>query len=191
MTRELRDVLRLLTELEQALRHEETRVLQLGHEIKDLTSRLERQEADKRESEKTAMTSGHALRQLDGEMARVRERCNICERELVRLASERASQEEIIRERQTGINAAEGARTELEQAATLAQQQLAMMRENRNLTAQTASERKAHVATLEERHRSAASVLQRLEVLAGEMHARIAALQAQMESAFAEACSRS
>jgi len=190
MKRELRDVLRLLTELEQALRHEETRVLQLGHEIKDLTSRLERQEADKRESEKTAMTSGHALRQLDGEMARVRERCNICERELVRLASERASQEEIIRERQTGINAAEGARTELEQAATLAQQQLAMMRENRNLTAQTASERKAHVATLEERHRSAASVLQRIEVLASEMQARIAVLQAQIESALAEKSQR-
>src|SRR6476646_8615210 len=99
------------------------------------------------------MTSGHALRQLDGEMARVRERCNICERELARLAGERAAQEEIIRERQADIGAAENARTELELAAASAQQQLAMMRENRNMTAQTASERKAHAATLEERHR--------------------------------------
>src|SRR5437899_5109127 len=46
----------------------ETRVLNLGHEIKDLTSLLERLEAEKRESEKQAMTSGHALRQIDSEM---------------------------------------------------------------------------------------------------------------------------
>src|SRR5204863_2723070 len=84
MKRELRDVMRLVTELEQALRHEETRALQLGHEIKDLTSLLERLEGEKRESEKQAMTSGHALRQIDSEMARVGERCEICERELAR-----------------------------------------------------------------------------------------------------------
>src|SRR5207249_1861833 len=84
MKRELRDVLRLSGELEQALRHEETRVLHLGHEIKDLTSRLERLETERRESEKEVMTSGQALRQVDAEMARVRERCAICERELAR-----------------------------------------------------------------------------------------------------------
>ena len=100
MKRELRDVLRLVGELEQALRHEETRVLGLGREIKDLTSLLERLEADKRESEKHAMTSGHALRQLDSEMARVRERCNICERELARLAADRATQEDVVRQKQ-------------------------------------------------------------------------------------------
>src|SRR5437763_307965 len=60
MKRELRDVLRLIGELEQALRREETRALQLGHEIKQLTSLLERLEGDKRESETQAMTSGHA-----------------------------------------------------------------------------------------------------------------------------------
>src|SRR5437667_8371357 len=67
MKRELRDVMRLLGELEEALRQEETRVLHLGHEIKDLTSRSERLEAEKRDSEKEAMTSGHALRQIDSE----------------------------------------------------------------------------------------------------------------------------
>src|SRR5436309_4951787 len=92
MKRELRDVTRLLGELEQALRHEETRVLNLGHEIKDLTSLLERLEAEKRESEKQAMTSGHALRQIDSEMGRVRERRDICERELARLTDERVAQ---------------------------------------------------------------------------------------------------
>ena len=41
------------------------------------------------------MTSGHALRQLDSEMTRVRERCDVCERELTRLAAERAAHQEI------------------------------------------------------------------------------------------------
>src|SRR5205823_6877706 len=177
MKRELRDVLRLSGELEQALRHEETRVLHLGHEIKDLTSRLERLENEKRDSEKEAMTSGHALRQIESEMARVRERCAICERELARLTAERASQEDVIRERQASIAAAETQRVELEQAAASAQHQLASLRENRNTTAQSVSERKANVATLEERHRSASASLQRIEVVAGEMQARITALQ--------------
>jgi len=183
MKRELRDILRLLNELEQALRHEEARVLHLGHEIKDLTSRLERLENEKRESEKEAMTSGHALRQIDAEMARARERCAICERELTRLTAERAAQEDVIRERRASITSAEARRTELEEAAASAQQQLASLRENRNTTAQTVAECKANVATLEERHRSAAASLHRIEVLAGEMQARIMALEAQIESA--------
>ena len=72
MKRELRDVLRLLGELEEALRDEEIRVLTLGREIKELTSLLDRLEGEKREAEKQAMTSGHMLQQLDAEMARVR-----------------------------------------------------------------------------------------------------------------------
>ena len=74
MKRELRDVLRQLGELEQALRHEEMRVLTLGREIKDLTSLLDRLEGEKREAEKQAMTSGHLLQQLESEFSRVSER---------------------------------------------------------------------------------------------------------------------
>jgi len=186
MKRELRDALRLLSELEKALRSEETRVLALGREIKDLTSLLDRLEADKRESEKEAMTSGHALHQMDAEMARVRERCDVCERELARLAAERATQQEIIRERQEGVDSLKAKRIELEQQAASAQAQLALLRENRNVTAQMVSERKAHVATLEERHRSAAAALQRIDQLVGEMQARSASLLAQIQAAAAE-----
>jgi chromosome segregation protein len=186
MKRELRDVLRVLNELEQELRREETRVLQLGHEIRDLTLRLERLEKDKRESEKEAMTSDHALKQIDAEMARVGERCEICERELARLAAERAAQEQVIQEREAGIAAAETKRLELEQGAASIQQTLAALRQNRDTAAQTVSERKANVATLEERHRSAASSLERIQLLVAEMGARIAALQSQIEAAAAE-----
>ncbi len=190
MKRELRDVMRLLVDLEQALRSEETRVLALGREIKDLTSLLERLEADKRESEKVAMTSGHALRQVDAEMARVRERCDVCERELARLASERTLHEEMVRERQAGMAALESQRLELEQSAVSAHEQLALLRDNRNATAQLVAERKAHVATLEERHRSASSSLQRIEQLVSEMRARTASLLADIESAAAEKSQR-
>ena len=100
MKRELRDIMRVLNELEMALRDQESSVLNLGHEIKELSSLLDRLEADKRDSEKQAMTSGHALRQLDSEMTRVRERCEVCERELTRLAAERASHQQIMVDRE-------------------------------------------------------------------------------------------
>jgi chromosome segregation protein len=190
MKRELRDVMRLVGELEQALRHEETRALNLGHEIADLTSLLERLEAEKRESEKQAMTSGHALRQIDSEMARVRERCDVSERELARLAAERAAQEEIAGMRRSEIAVIDSRRWQLEQEAAAAHELLASLRENRDLAAQAVSERKANVATLEERHRSAASVLERIAQLASEMRARVDSLASQIESAAAERTQR-
>jgi chromosome segregation protein len=190
MKRELRDVMRLVGELEQALRHEETRALNLGREITDLTSLLERLEAEKRESEKLAMTSGHSLHQIDSEMARVRERCDICERELARLAAERAAQEEIVGARKAEIAEIDARRTQLEQEAAAAHEMQASLRESRDLAAQAVSERKAHVATLEERHRSAASVLERIAQLVAEMRARVESLGSQIEAAAAEKTQR-
>ena len=190
MKRELRDVMRLLNELEEALRNQEGSVLNLGHEIKELSSLLDRLEADKRESEKLAMTSGHALRQLDSEMTRVRERCDVCERELTRLAAERAAHQEIASERQSEITSVDEKRAELERQGASAHEQLALLREERNTTAQAVSERQARVAALEERHRSAASVLQRIEQLVSEMQARIASLLSQIESAASEKSQR-
>src|SRR5581483_165124 len=135
MKRELRDIMRVLNELETALRNQESSVLNLGHEIKELSSLLDRLETDKRESEKQAMTSGHALRQIDSEMTRVRERCDVCERELARLATERASHQQIMVDRQVDIALVEEKRAELERLLASAQEQLALLRENRNATA--------------------------------------------------------
>ncbi len=67
---------------------EQTRVAVLTRDIGDLTSLLQRLEDDKREAERQAMTSGHTLRQLDSEMARVRERLGTYEREMTRLVAE-------------------------------------------------------------------------------------------------------
>jgi chromosome segregation protein len=190
MKRELRDVLRLLGELEQALRAEETRVLNLGHEIKDLTLLLERLEQEKRESEKQAMTSGHALRQLDSEMARVRERWEVCEKELARLGAEREAHEQTIAARKADVASLDLKRTELEQLTASAQEKLATLREDRNAAVNGVSQRQANVAGLAERHRSAASALARIEQLVSEMQARIAALVSHIETSAAEKAQR-
>ncbi len=186
MKRELRDVTRLLGELEQALRHEETRVLTLGREIKESTSLLERLEGEKREADNQAMASGHLLKQLDSEMGRVSERLLTSRNELQRLSSERSEQEAFIAGRQSEISTQQQKRDVLEALAISAHEQLNGLRERRDAAAQNASQHVARVATLEERHRSAAAVLERIELLVVEMQERETALQSQIEAATAE-----
>ena len=190
MKRELRDVLRLLEELERALREKEMLALTLAREIKDHTSLLDRLEDEKREAEKQAMTSGHLLQQLESEMSRVRERITISERELQRLATERQELESLIASRQTELTTSEETRANLESQLAAGQDRLAALRTHRDTAAETTSQRAARVATLEERHRSATTLLQRIETLVSEMRERATTLQAQMESAIAEIASR-
>jgi chromosome segregation protein len=190
MKRELRDVLRLLEDLERALREKELLVLTLGRQIKEHTSLLERMEDEKRETERQAMTSGHLLRQLDSEMTRVRERIEISERELQRLAGERQEQECLIGSRQVELAAVEEKRVQFELQIAAGQERLAVLRGQRDLAAENTSQRAARVATLAERHRSAATLLERIQTLVSEMRERAGALQAQMDSASAEITQR-
>jgi chromosome segregation protein len=190
MKRELRDVMKLLADLENALRDGETKLLTLGHEIKDLTSLLDRLEGEKREAEKQVMTSGHVLQQLDSEITRVAERINVCERELQRLSAERSEQESVIQARQTDITASDERRVSLEQLAASALEQLASLREQRDLSTQRSSEQLARVAMLEERHRSATAVLERIESLVAEMAERVLSLQNQIQTSEAEKLQR-
>jgi chromosome segregation protein len=186
MKRELRDVIRLLGDLEAALRHDELRALGLGREINSLISRLDRLEVEKREAEKQVMTSGHMLQQLDSEMGRVGERLTTCRREIQRLASEGAEQEALICSRQSELVATLRQREELEAQAATANEELASMRERRDSAAHSASQHMARVATLEERHRSATAVLEKIEALVADMASRANALEAQIESSTVE-----
>ena len=190
MKRELREVLRALEELEHALRDGEARVLLLGKEIKELTARLDNLEEEKREAEKQAMTSGHMLQQLDAEMGRVGERLNISRSELHRLTSERADQEAIIAARKMDISAADERRAEIERGMVVGQQRLALLKERRDLAAQNTSQHVACVASLEERHRSASAVLQRIESLVAEMAERVHTLRTQIDASAAEKVQR-
>jgi chromosome segregation protein len=186
MKRELRDVLRQLGELEEGLRHEETRVLTLGREIKDLTSLLDRLEGEKREAEKQAMTSGHLLQQLESEFSRVSERMQTSRQELQRLEAERTEKGTLLNQLRMQIAEAEQRRIELDHLAAAGQEQLSGLRTRRDQAAQDASQRLARVATLEERHRSAMVGLERIDSLVTEMIERVVALRMQIESAAAE-----
>jgi chromosome segregation protein len=190
MKRELRDVLRLLEELERALREKEMLAITLGREIKEHTSLLDRLEQEKREAEKQAMTSGHLLQQLESEMSRVRERITISESEIQRLAGERQEQESLIASRQAQLTTIEEARAQSEMQLAAAQDRLSVLRNQRDTAAETTSQRAARVATLEERHRSATTLLQRIETLVSEMRERAGVLQSQMEAASAEIAQR-
>jgi chromosome segregation protein len=186
MKRELREVLRQLEDLERALGEEEMRVLTLGREIRDFASLLERLEGEKREAEHQSMTSGHMLQQLDSEMARVAERMSVSEAELQRLAGERGEQESIVAARHAEIAAFEETRIQLEQQIAAAQESLTLLRVRREDAAQASSQRVARAAALEERHRSSAAVLGRIESLFSEMNERVDALVSQIEAAEAE-----
>ena len=190
MKRELRELLRTLEDLELTLRDGEAHVLLLGREIKELTSLLDRLEDEKREAEKQAMTSGHMLQQLDAEMNRVGERLNVSRAELQRLAAERSEQQAVIVARGCEIAVAERQRIDLEQGMAAAQEQIAALKERRDRAAQNTSQRVARVAGLEERHRSATTVLERIQSLVSEMRERVHALRTQIDASAAEKVQR-
>ena len=190
MKRELRDVLRLLDELERALREKEIFALTLGREIHECGSRLDHLEEEKREAEKQAMTSGHLLQQMDSEMARVRERIEVIGRELQRLATDRQEQRMLIEARQAELATIEGSRIRLEAQLAAGLDQLSALRCRRDQAAETISQRGTRVATLEERHRSATALLQRVETAVSEMSQRASVLQSQMESGTEEIARR-
>src|ERR1700758_3678370 len=123
-------------------------------------------------------------------MTRVSERLKVSQLELARLAAERAEQEGILCARQSEIEVVELRRAELEQQLASAQESLTALRQKREESAQTASQHAAGVAPLEERHRPAAPVLQRIESLFSEMGERIHALSSQIEGAAAEKLQR-
>jgi chromosome segregation protein len=81
-------------------------------------------------------------------------------------------------------------REEFEALAATANEALAATRERRDSAAQNASQHMARVATLEERHRSATAVLEKIEALVADMGARATSLRTQIESSAVEKLQR-
>jgi len=190
MKRDLRDVMRRLDDLERAMSDQESRVMTLGREIAELTSLLEHLESEKREAEKQAMTSGHSLRQLDGELARISERVTTYERELQRVAVERAERDASITQLKADLEHAEALHAQLETELASAQERLVELRSQRDALSHSASEARANLAGLEERRRGAESSLHRIESMTAEVAGRINTLRAQLDSAAAEKLQR-
>ncbi|MGE0406188.1 MAG: AAA family ATPase, partial [Candidatus Korobacteraceae bacterium] len=190
LKRELRDVLRQLSEIESAMQQEELRVAALGREIFELVKLLDRLEADRREADRQALTTGHNLRQLDAEMARISERVAVSEREVRNIGAERASTESQISEAQAELGLREQSRRELESAAAAAHESLAELRTTRDAAVQAVSEARATLAALEERQRSAAATLSSMDAQITELAGRTEVLRGQQQSAVAEKAQR-
>jgi chromosome segregation protein len=186
MKRDLRDVLKQMSELEFAIRDKEIQVASVAREIADLNGLLQRLEDGKREAERQAMTSGHTLNQLSNEMARVRERLATYENELQRLSAERTEGEAFIAQQTAQLESLQDNQRQMEEALQAAQGNLEELRQRRDNSVQLATDARAQVATLEERRRGAMASVQRLESMTAELAARLTKLRAQIDSATAE-----
>ena len=186
LKRELRDVVKLAGEMEAAIQNEQNKVQALARELAELTKLLATLEEERREAEKQALTSGHALKQMETELARTEQRLHTYRLEFERTRSERNEKEIVLAEKRDQAEVLEQKRQGLEDELKAAQEQLVSLRAGRDAAAQSASEAASRLAVVEERRRTAASALERIESLSNEAAQRVESLQTQIQSAAAE-----
>ncbi|HEY6305838.1 MAG TPA: chromosome segregation protein SMC [Candidatus Angelobacter sp.] len=186
LKRELRELTKLAADLEAATGNEQGKIQVLVRELAEMNKLLSTLEEERREAEKQALTSGHALQQMETELARTEQRLNTYRVEFERTRSERNETETLAGERRETAQALEQQRQALEDEIKAAQEQLASLKTARDSSAQTVGEAAARLAGLEERRRLAASALERIESLAAEAAQRVESLQTQIQSAAAE-----
>ncbi len=190
LKRELRELVKLVSDLEAAIQNDQTRIQTLGRELAELAKLLRNLEEEHREAEKQALTAGHALKQMESELARSEQRLNTYVLEMERLKTEREVNEAVLAEKREQAQAFEQQRLVLEAEIQAAQEQLANLKAARDAAAQVVAEAGAKLAGLEERRRSAIAALQRIESLSVESAQRVESLQSQIQSAMAEKCQR-
>jgi chromosome segregation protein len=190
MKRELRDVARQVSDLENTLREQEAKVARLSREIAEFVVRLDKLEAEKREADKEALTSGHTLKQLEQEIGRATSRITTYVGELDRLNREREALATRASEQEAALAAADSLRSELELAMTAAQEQLAGLHAARDAASHSAAEMGARLAAAEERRKAAIATLGRLDAMVRESAMRVAEFECQIEAARAERVER-
>jgi chromosome segregation protein len=186
LKRELRELVKLVAQLEEAIQAEQTKIQTLGRELSELTKLLANLEEERREAEKQALTSGHALKQMESELARSEQRLNTYLLELDRTKSERETNEAAAAQKREEAEALEQQRLMAEANIQAAQEQLLNLKAAREAAAQIVADTGAKLAGLEERRRSAIASLQRIESLFSESQQRVESLKSQIESAVAE-----
>jgi chromosome segregation protein len=190
LKRELREIGKIASDLEAAIRNEQARVQTLGRELTELSRLLSTLEEERREAEKQALTSGHALKQMESDLARTEQRLNTYRLEIERTRSARDEKELVVAEKREQAEALEQKRQTLEDEMKVAQQRVVSLKTARDEAAQSASKAAAHLAVVEERRRTAASALERIQALATEAKQRVESLQTQIQSAAAEKVQR-
>jgi chromosome segregation protein len=190
LKRELREIGKIAADLEVAIRNDQARVQTLGRELTELGKLLSALEEERREAEKQALTSGHALKQMESDLARTEQRLNTYRLEIERTRSERNEKELVVADKREQAEALEQKRQALEDEMQVAQQRVVSLKTARDEAAQTASHAAANLAVVEERRRTAASALERIESLSAEAAKRVESLQTQIHSAAAEKTQR-
>jgi chromosome segregation protein len=190
LKRELREIGKQAAELEAAIQNEQARVGTLGRELVELSKLLSNLEEERREAEKQALTSGHALRQMESDLARTEQRLNTYRLEIERTRSERNEKELAVAEKREQAEVLEQKRQALEDEMKAAQELVISLKAARDEAAQSASKAAAHLAVVEERRRTTASALERIESLSTEAAKRVDSLQNQIHSAAAEKVQR-
>ncbi|HEY6273916.1 MAG TPA: chromosome segregation protein SMC [Terriglobales bacterium] len=186
LKRDLREVTKLSSDLEGAIRDHQSRLQVLTREIAELTRQLESLEEERRDAEKQALTSGHALRQMESELARTELRMTTYRVEFERARSERTETETALESRRDQAETLERKRRALENEIKTAQQQLGELKAGRDAAAQIVAESGATLAVLEERQRLATSALERTLNLFSEAVRRVESLEAQIRAAAGE-----
>lgn len=186
LKRELRELVKLVSDLEAAIQSDQTKTQTLSRELNDLTKLLSSLEHERQEAEKQALTSSHALRQMESELLRSEQQLNTYLLEMDRTKSERETTEAAAAQKREEAQAREQERLMLEANIQAAQEQLGNLKTAREAAAQVVAESGARLAGLEERRRSAIASLQRIESLFSESQQRVASLQSQINSAIAE-----
>jgi chromosome segregation protein len=184
--RELRDISRTVQALEEALRHEETRVQTLGREVADLSALLERLQDERREAEKRAHSSGVALTQMEAELTRTEQRLHQNRLEIDRIQQQQSGKQELLAFKRDELERHSVRQCELDLEFSNAQQSLLEQRTTRDTAIQRAAEARARLAALEERRRAAATALERIDRMVSEVNARAEALDSRIAGAAAE-----
>ncbi|HZU31251.1 MAG TPA: chromosome segregation protein SMC, partial [Candidatus Angelobacter sp.] len=190
LKRELREISKQASDLEAAIQNEQNQVQTLARELAELAKLLGNLEEERRDAEKQALTSGHALKQLETELARTEQRLHTYRLEMDRTRSQRNEKETIVAEKREKAEALEQKRQAMEDEMKAAQEQLAVLKTERDEAAQSVSEAASRLAVVEERRRTAASALERIESLTREAAQRVESLQTQIHSAAAEKTQR-
>ncbi|HMF90845.1 MAG TPA: chromosome segregation protein SMC [Candidatus Angelobacter sp.] len=186
LKRELRDVMKLANDLEAAIQNEQNKVQLLARELGELAKLLSNLEEDRREAEKQALTSGHALKQMETELERTEQRMSTYRLEFERTRSEREQTSAGLNAQRQQAAALEEKRTALESEIQAAREQVTLLKTSRDAAAQSVAEAAARLAGLEERRRLATAALERIESLSREAAQRVESLQTQIQSAVAE-----
>ena len=186
LKRELRETEHRLGLLEQDLAQAETAAAALNRAIEDLTQQLEARSEERRQAERDSANQGAALKQMEGEAQRIDRRLQEWTLQAERNREARGAKHGTIEEKREEAVRLEAERATSETALEQEQNELAVLRHQRETMQHEAAKLTAELAGLEERRRGAEAAFQRIDRLHADLERRVLAIEQQSAAAEAE-----